>query len=373
MTASITIAREALLPALAAAVKAVERRNTIPVLQNLLLRASDGALTLTGTDLDTEIAVTRSCKVEGTVETTLPAQALHDIVRKLPDGSEVTLAGDDQAWTVSAGRSRFRLLCLPASDFHEMTAANVTHTFELSAASLLSMIATIRFAISSEETRYYLNGIHLHEGGSEDEPQLVAVSTDGHRLAKMPMPLPTDAAGMPAVIVHRKTVDLVSKILSDKGTVTIGLSEAKISLTTEDGTIIVSKLVDGSYPDYRRVLPSGNSNRFVVDRQALFNAIDRVTTISAQRGSAVKFAFGKEELVLAATNPDSGSAEEELSIDCTAGEPVEIGFNGRYCLDMLAACDADSVAFELGDAGAPALVRPVDAGAAEFVIMPMRV
>jgi DNA polymerase-3 subunit beta len=378
-TAAITIAREALLPALALAVRAVERRNTIPILANVLIRAGDGRMTVTGTDLDAEIAVTRSCAVEGGgVAVTLPANNLHDIVRKLPEGSEVRLAGDEAGgmWTVSAGRSRFRLPFLPAGDFHEMSAGTFDHGLDLAAADLSAMIGTVRFAISTEETRYYLNGIHLHQDAGEAGAVLVAVATDGHRLAKTMCPLPAEADGMPSIIVPKKTVELIERMLPEKGSVRLDLSEAKIRLSFDDGegsVTLVSKLIDGTFPDYRRVVPAGNPNRYTVARAALAAAIDRVVTVSTGKGSAVKYAFAGTELTLAASSPDAGSAEESLSLAAGEGQPVEIGFNGRYCLDLLAAAGGEEVVFELGDAGAPALVRPARGGPSLFVLMPMRV
>lgn len=374
--AVLTVAREALLPALALAVRAVERRNTIPILSNVLLRAGAGSLTMTGTDLDTEIAVTRKCAVEGeAVEVTLPAHSLHDIVRKLPEGSEVRLAaGEDDRWTVSAGRARFRLPFLPASDFHEMSTGDFSHGFDVAAAALKAMLETVRFAISTEETRYYLNGIHWHE--DDEGSLLVAVATDGHRLAKTTCPMPEGGAGMPGVIIPRKTVEVVSRMLPEKGEVRIDLSDSKIRFTMEDdaGVVtLVSKLIDGTFPDYRRVVPAGNPNRFTISRAQMADAIDRVITISSGKGNAVKHAFAGDGLTLTTNNPDAGSAEEGLPIMAAEGDPVEIGFNGKYCLDLLAAAGGEEVIFELGDPGSPALVRPAAGGPALFVLMPMRV
>jgi DNA polymerase-3 subunit beta len=370
-TSSIVVSRAALLPALATAVRVVERRNTIPVLSNLLVSAEAGSLTIRATDLDIQIAATLACQLAGpATSTTLPAQNLHDIVRKLPDGCEVTLSGDDREWTVSAGRSKFRLPCLPAGDFPVMPAVDAGETFRLPAETLRRAIDSVRFAISTEETRYYLNGIHLHRDQGDG---LIAVATDGHRLARAPMQLaaPID---LPSVIVPRKTVEQVSKLLPDKGEVQLGLSASRISLEL-DGVTLVSKLIDGTYPDYQRVVPQGNANRFLVDRAQLSAAVDRVTTISAGKGSAVKFSFGNGEVRLAASNPDAGSAEETVPISLLEGAPVEIGFNGRYCLDMLATSTAENIVFELADGGSPAKVVPdgADEWSPYFVIMPMRV
>jgi DNA polymerase-3 subunit beta len=378
-TSLITVQRTDFLPALALARGIVERRNTIPILGNVLLRVapstgSGGELTLRATDLDSQASATVPCAGATSAETTLPAASLHDIVRKLPEGAEIALSGDDREWKVAAGRSTFRLPCLPASDFPEMAAADGMTEFQLPAEALKRMIDTVRFAVSTEETRYYLNGIHWHRGQNDaGEPILVAVATDGHRLSRLPLPLP-EPLDLPPVILSRRMIDQLAKILPEKGDVEVGLSAAKVSFRF-DHVALVSKLVDGTFPDYNRVVPSGNGNRFTVDRQALFAGIDRVTTISSERGRAVKFSFADGEVKLACSNPDSGSAEEIVAASCLAGAPVEIGFNGRYCLDMLSAAASENVVFELGDAGAPALIRPEPSDDASpfFVIMPMRV
>ena len=363
--ATLILAREALLPALELAHKIVERKNTIPILTNVLLRAQEGTLRVTATDLDME--VTSACPCEGgDAATTLPAGNLYEIVRKLPEGSTVTLASDKNHWTVSAGRSRFRLRSLPADDFALMSEGSYDVEFTMPASALAEMLATVAHAISSEETRYYLNGPYFH--ADEDAGQLLAVATDGHRLARFPMPLPDQAAGLPAVIIPRKASTLFAK-LSGKGDVTLSVSSTRIRLTLENGTTLTSKLIDGTYPDYRRVLPVGNANRFLVDRAALKAAVDRVTTISAGRGSAVKFAFAEGEVRLTAVNPDAGDAEETVAAEMLGGDPVEIGINGRYALDLLEAIVADAIQIDLRDPGSPMLVRPRDGDEQ----MPMRV
>ncbi len=367
---TIVIGREALLPALALVSRVVERRNTIPILANVLLTADKGTLTLTATDLDMEMTTARPCQLAGkAISTTLPAAHLHDIVRKLPEGCEVQLSGDEQVWTISGGRSRFRISCLPPADFPAMTRADLTASISLPGEVLKHMIETVRFAISTEETRYYLNGIHWHGGGDNT---LVAVATDGHRLARHVSNLP-EPVDFPGIIVPRKTVESILKMLPDKGSVAIGIAPTRIVVTLEDGTVLVSKLIDGTYPDYQRVIPQGNANRYLVDRASLLAAVDRVATISPA-GRAIKFSFGDGELALSVYNPDAGTGEDSISAAMEAGEPVDIGFNGRYCIDLLNATQAENLIFELGDAGAPARVTLQDAGesAPDFVLMPMR-
>ncbi|RWL22118.1 MAG: DNA polymerase III subunit beta [Mesorhizobium sp.] len=368
------LAREALLPALGLVSKAVERRSTIPVLANVLLAvdAAAGTLTITGSDLDCELRATLACQAGKDEAFTLPSGILHDAVRKMPDGAEIALVAEKDFATLSAGRSRFRIQVLPATDFPTMDAGSLSHSFDLDAGLFERMLDTVSFAISSEETRYYLNGIYWHAGET-----LNAVATDGHRLAKFAAPLPEGAAGMPAIIIPRRTVGLIRQLIGDKGAVKVSLSDVKIRVETEQGTLL-SKLIDGSYPDYQRVIPDGNANHFTVEREALAKSVDRVTTVSSARGSAVKFAFAAGgNLTLTTNNPDAGSANDEVTIEHGEGDSVEVGFNGRYCLDLLNAAEAERLVFSLGDPGSPTLIQPETADETGlkplFVLMPMRV
>ncbi|TIT24490.1 MAG: DNA polymerase III subunit beta [Mesorhizobium sp.] len=366
------LAREALLPALGLVSKAVERRSTIPVLANVLLAvdAAAGTLTITGSDLDCELRTTLSCQAGKDEAFTLPSGILHDAVRKMPDGAEIALVAEKDFAALSAGRSRFRIQILPATDFPTMDAGSLSHSFELDAGLVARMLDTVSFAISSEETRYYLNGIYWHAGET-----LNAVATDGHRLAKFAAPLPEGASGMPAIIIPRRTVGLIRQLIGDKDAVKVSLSDLKIRVETGQGTLL-SKLIDGSYPDYQRVIPASNANHFTVEREALAKSVDRVTTVSSGRGSAVKFAFEPGgNLTLTTNNPDAGSANDEVTIEHGEGDSVEIGFNGRYCLDLLNAAEGKRLVFSLGDPGSPTLIQPEtdDELKPLFVLMPMRV
>jgi DNA polymerase-3 subunit beta len=373
---TIILARKALLPALALVNRAVERRSTIPVLQNILLAmdASAGTMTITGTDLDCELRTSVACQAGRDSLFTLPSGLLHDAVRKLPDGVDIALQADEASATISAGRARFKVPVLPAVDFPAMSEAAYSHSFEVEARHIKRMLDTIAFAISTEETRYYLNGIHWHEDGRS----LNAVATDGHRLAKFALPSPEGSAGMPPIIIPRRTVELIGQVLEDGRKLTVRVSETRLRIEAGDATL-TTKLIDGKFPDYVRVIPTGNANHFTIEKEALAKAVDRVGTVSSGRGSAVKFAFGVEEgmLVLSTNNPDAGSANDEVSIENAQGAAVEIGFNGKYCLDLLGAAEGKRLTFSLGDAGAPALIQREDDGDLAvkplFVLMPMRV
>ncbi|MER9870262.1 DNA polymerase III subunit beta [Mesorhizobium sp. M0136] len=372
---TIIAAREALLPALGLVNKAVERRTTIPVLANVLLAidAKAGTLTITGSDMDCELRASLACQAGKDETFTLPASILHDAVRKMPEGAEIALLAEKDFATLTAGRSRFKIQVLPSTDFPTMSEGTFSQNFELDSGLFERMLDTVSFAISSEETRYYLNGIYWHAG----EHYLNAVATDGHRLAKFSMPVPEGAAGMPGIIIPRRTVGLIRQLLGDKGAVKVSLSDTKIRVETGKAALL-SKLIDGSFPDYVRVIPTGNQNHFTVERETLAGAVDRVTTVSIERGSAVKFAFeAGGNLVLTTNNPDAGSANDEVTIEHGEGSSVEIGFNGRYCLDLLNAATSKRLVFSLGDPGSPTLIQPETADETGlkplFVLMPMRV
>jgi len=380
----LAIERAALLKALQHVSSVVERRVTIPILSNVFVAAGEGVLRLKATDLDIEVSETIAATTETRGETTVSAHMLHDIVRKLPDGTQVELALDESGnhINLSAGPARFALACLPATDFPDIASEEMTHTFALPAGELRKLIERTRFAISTEETRYYLNGIYLHTVTADDGERLCAVATDGHRLAKTDTALPDGAKGIPGVIIPRKTVAEVFKLLTDrKAPVQIGLSNAKIRFAFDGGeeetagpesVVLTSKLIDGTFPDYGRVIPTGNDKVMKVDCNAFAAATDRVSTLSSEKGRAVKLNLAKDKLVLSVNNPDAGSAEEEIAVEYR-GDPLEIGFNARYLLDICAQIERDNAIFLLADPSAPTLVKDAGDDAALYVLMPMRV
>jgi DNA polymerase-3 subunit beta len=368
----VVIERPALLKALTHVQSVVEKRNTIPILSNVLIRAKGGELKLTATDLDIEIVEAIPAEVNQDGAATAPALMLYDIVRKLPDGAQIEISqGPDTArLAVVSGRSRFSLQALPPEDFPDLAAGELANHFSLSAADLKSLVEKTRFAISTEETRYYLNGIYLHEVPAQSK--LRAVSTDGHRLAQAQVGRPSGAAGMPGVIVPRKTVlELVKLIEVSEGEIEVALSSSKIRFSF-DGLVLTSKLIDGTFPDYERVIPRNNDKRLEVDTHLFSEAVDRVSTVSLEKGRAVKLAIEKDKLALTVNNPDSGSAEEEVAIGYDS-TPLEIGFNSRYLLDIAGQIKADTIVFSLADAGSPAVITSPGDDDALYVLMPMRV
>ena len=372
----LTIARDSLSPALAALSRVVERRNTIPVLSNILLRAEGPSLTLRATDLDIEAQSALAAEVAAPGAITVPAHTLADIVRKLPAGAQITLEQDAKATslTAKAGRSRFVMHTLPESDFPDITAGELPHRFVMPAKTVVDLIDKVSFAISSEETRYYLNGIYLHviptDGGTG---LLRAVATDGHRLSRLELPAPEGSVGMPGVIVPRKAVTEIARMAKEaEGDLTIELSQTKIRVTSSE-TTLTSKLIDGTFPDYQRVIPQGNDKLVTLAAEDFAKAIDRVATISSERGRAVKLSLSDAGLALSVTNPDSGEAREELEAEY-AGAPIDMGFNARYLLDVLGVVgDGDTVLMKLADPGSPALFQRSEGDALLVVLMPMRV
>ena len=365
----LTIDRMSLLRPLGHVQSVVERRNTIPILANVVLRAEEGELSLTATDMDMDIATEVGCSVMTSGTTTMSAHLLYDIARKLPDGAEVEIAVNDGHAMVSAGRSSFRLPTLPVEDFPAISSNELPVNFSLTAADMRDLIDATRFAISTEETRYYLNGIYIHKAESGE---LCAVATDGHRLAMTRQALPSGAAQMPSIILPRKAVSELRKLLDDfDGDVLIGLSETRAEFRF--GVVrLTSKLIDGTFPDYTRVIPVGNDRIMQVDVSAFSAAVDRVSTIASEKSRSVKMGLKSGVLTLSASNTDASSATEELEVSYD-GPEMEIGFNARYLLDIAGQVNSEMVEFALADQGSPSLVRAPGDEASLFVLMPMRV
>lgn len=370
----ITIERTHLLKALGHVQSVVEKRSTIAVLANVKIDAQGESVAFTATDMDLAIVE----KVPGTVTrggtTTVPAHMLYEIVRKLPDGAQVEIneSEDNSKVSIRSGSSRFTLACLPVADFPVMADGDLEYSFTLKAAECKALIEKPSFAMSNEETRYYLNGIYFHTAGSGADKTLRAVATDGHRLARIEVALPAGADGMPGVIVPRKVIYELKKLLAEsESDVSISLSESKIRFIV-GSAVIVSKLIDGNFPDYERVIPSANDKIMEVDRKLFAQAVDRVSVISSEKTRAVKLGADSGKLMLTATSTEHGAATEELDVTYSAN-PIEIGFNSRYLLEMLTNIEGDTAQFLLNDGASPALVRDTTDVGALYVIMPMRV
>ena len=369
-----TIDRGALLKALTHVQSVVERRNTIPILANVLVRAADGVVELAATDMDISVVEKIAADVVQQGATTVSAHTLFDVVRKLEEGAQIELGGghEEGQLALRSGRSTLKLATLASEDFPAMTDEDMPHRFALDAAALRSLIDRTRFAISTEETRYYLNGIYLHAVSGDGGRLLRAVATDGHRLALMQVALPAGADGMPGVIVPRKTVNELRKLIDEvEDEITVALSDNKIRFAI-DGIVLTSKLIDGTFPDYDRVIPDGNDKLLEVSCKRFERAVDLVSTISTEKSRAIKLSLADNSLVLSATSPDAGSATEELEVEYKDGA-LEIGFNSRYLIDITQQIKGDSARFALSDAASPTLVSDTADKSALYVLMPMRV
>ncbi|MBU2956153.1 DNA polymerase III subunit beta [Paracoccus sp. 1_MG-2023] len=369
-----SIERAVLVKAVAQAQSVVERRNTIPILANVLIETTDDGVSFRATDLDTEVVDRAPAQVVRPGATTVSAVMLNEIARKLPDGALVQISADTESGRlqVQAGRSSFNLATLPREDFPVMATSEYAANFTAPAGVLKRLFDKSKFAISTEETRYYLNGVYMHVSDSPAGQFLRCVATDGHRLARIDAELPKGAADMPGVIVPRKTVGELRKLLDDdEAEIAVSVSETKIRFATPTLTL-TSKVIDGTFPDYSRVIPVNNARKLEVDASDFARAVDRVATVSSERSRAVKLALDQDRLILSVNAPDAGAAEEELIV-AYADEPLEIGFNAKYLQEIAGQVDRDNAVFMFNGSGDAALIREGSDESAVYVVMPMRV
>jgi DNA polymerase-3 subunit beta len=367
--------RNVLLKTLGHVQSVVERRNTIPILANVLIKAEKGSVSFIATDMDLEMNEQVSAEVSKPGTRTAPAHTLYDIVRKLPDGAQVEITASETGnqITLSSGRSNFKLGSLPVDDFPQMAQGDMQQHFTLTSRDMKTLIDRTRFAMSSEETRYYLNGIYIHTTKNKAGLDVLrAVATDGHRLARLEMPAPASVGAMAGIILPRKAVAEIRKLLDETNAdITIALSASKAKISFEN-IVITSKLIDGTFPDYERVIPTGNDKVLELDAKILANAVDRVATISSEKSRAIKITLAKNTLMLSANSPEAGSANEELEVNYK-GDGIDIGFNARYLLDILSQIEGDGVRFSMADAASPTIVQDLSDASALYVLMPMRV
>ena len=354
----LSIERNTLLKAVSHAQSVVERRNTIPILANVLIEAEDGKVQFRATDLDVEIVDRVQAKVERTGSTTVSAVLLHEIARKLPDGALIELTADTSTGrlTVEAGRSNFSLATLPKEDFPIMASSEYAANFSAKSGDLRRLFDKSRFAISTEETRYYLNGVYMHSATFESSKVLRCVATDGHRLARVDTAIPQGAEDLPGVIIPRKTVAEIRKFLDDDEVeIAVSVSETKVRFATPDITL-TSKVIEGTFPDYTRVIPASNEKKLEVDAAEFAKAVDRVSTVSSERSRAVKLCLEDDQLTLIVNSPDSGAAEEQVAVAYN-DERLEIGFNAKYLLEISSQIDKENAIFMFNSSGDPVLIR----------------
>lgn len=378
-----SIAQRDFLHAIRYGIDTVETKSTIPILTNLLLIANkNNTLTIRATDLDIMVESTVSCDVIGEGTTSVPAKTLKNIIEKCNPDSEIKLiqSTGNEPLKVRYGRSRFTLQALPGDDFPEFAAKDMTHSFEVPVALLTNLLKRAEFCISNEETRYYLNGVFFHHIEDNNVTKLCAAATDGHRLAKIQCDAPEGADkfgndnNITGIILPRKTIKILHSIIKNTtGLEKVGIqvSASKVVFTAGD-VILSSKIIDGQFPDYDRVIPKGNDKKVTADRVELLNGIDRLSTIASERGRAIKLALSQGILNLSITNVDTGAATEEVDVEYT-GDPMEVGFNSSYMVEILKMVEGDKVEIALADPGSPALISGVGQNDAVYVAMPMRV
>jgi DNA polymerase-3 subunit beta len=367
----LVVEKNALLKALAHCQGVVERRNTVPILAHILLEAQGSLLKITATDLEMAFIETLPAHVTAQGSTTVSAQRLFEVVRKLPEGSEIELktTKDGASLQLRSARSNYSFSCLPVIDFPPMATENLPCTFKIHAGELSRLIDKTRFSMATEETRYYLNGIYFHKS---PDGFLRAVATDGLRLAQAQMELPPEASSMPQVIVSRKTIHEIRKLIDEVAEeVTISLSENKIQFSV--GTsLLISRLIEGKFPEYEKVIPLSNDKILEVDAKIFSDAVDRIAIMSTDKLRPVKINVEGTTMTLSAHSADTGSAIEELEVGY-AGEPVDFGFNARYILDVTQQISSQNLHFLIGDETEAIIAKDASDDSALYVLMPMRV
>ena len=362
-----SISREVLLQPLSQVVGVVERRQTLPVLANFLLAARDGRLTVTGTDMEVELisSVPADVSLEG--EITVPARKLVDIVKALPDGSNISFSVSDEKATLSAGRSRYTLSTLPASEFPATDQVETLENIAVAEATLKKMMEKTSFAMANQDVRYYLNGLLFDFSGN----QLKAVATDGHRLAICDLESSVDVAGDRQLIVPRKGVMELSRMLSgDTDEVTLAIGRNHVRLVKEN-TTFTSKLIDGRFPDYRAVIPAGADKQMLVDKSAFIQALQRAAILSNEKYKGVRLEAAGSTIKIIAHNPQHEEAIEEIEAEFNF-DRLAVGFNVTYLLDALMAIETEQVSLELKDANSSCLVSAPDSDVNRHVVMPLK-
>jgi DNA polymerase-3 subunit beta len=363
----LSITREDLLKPLQQIIGAVERRQTMPALSNLLLRGSDQSLTITATDLEVELVATLDMEIEDQGATTIPARKLLDICRSLPDQAKIMIHSSNEKIKVSSGRSRFSLATLPAEDFPTIDDLELDQNVIVKESEFKNLIEKTAFAMAQQDVRYYLNGL-LIEVAAE---KIRMVATDGHRLALSQLDYKSDIQGSRQIILPRKGVQELLRLLSNEDnqiTVGIGKNHLRVNLTNLQFT---SKLIDGRFPEYQRVLPEESDNRAKLDKVQFKQALTRASILSNEKYKGIRLVLDDNTLVIQAHNPEHEEAEDEMEIEYK-GDRLEVGFNVVYLLDVLNALESDSVEVNIQDANSSALIISPDSQASRYVVMPMR-
>tara|TARA_X000000950_G_scaffold43969_1_gene49582 strand:+ start:395 stop:1510 length:1116 start_codon:yes stop_codon:yes gene_type:complete len=351
----------------------VDKKNSLPILSNILIEAKDNSLTLSSTDMDISIIEKIDCNVFEDGSTTINSQILYDIVRKINDNSEIEIISNDgKLLTLRADGSRFSLACLPKEDYPIIDQENSGNTIKINSKIIFKLIDKTKFAISNEETRYFLNGLYFNITKDQSNSILTLVGTDGHRLAKFSHNIEDNIDQVSGVIIPKKTIYELCKLLSEiDEDVYISISSNKIVFTIEN-IIFISKLIDGSFPDYKRVIPKDNSNILNINREILLSAVDRVSTIANEKSPVVKFKLLQNILNLNTINNESSTASEDLKINYN-GDEIEIGFNSKYIMDIVNNLEDEEISINLKDNTSPIIALENSNSNLVYVLMPMRV
>jgi len=352
----------------------VSKKNTLPILSNILIEAKEGILTLSATDMDISIKETISCNIIETGSTTLNAQMIFDIIKKLPDTSEIEfISNDGKILTIRSNVSKFSLSCLPKDEFPliEINASN-SKKITVKSQTILNLINKTKFAISNEETRYFLNGLYFNISSTKNVSNLTFVGTDGHRLATSSSLLNIPFDEIPGVIIPKKTIIELSKLLSENyDNIDIDISSNKIIFYI-DKLILISKLIDGNFPDYTRVIPKNNNNYLMINRENLLSAVDRVSTIANEKSPSIKFKLLENLINLSSINNENSTATEDIQAKYN-GKQIEIGFNSRYVMDILDNLEGKEIKISFNDNSDPIIIHEKIDSENIYVLMPMRV
>ena len=351
----------------------VNKKNTLPILSNILIEAGQNFLNLSSTDMDISIKEKINCNVIESGSTTLNAQIMFDIIKKLPETSEVEfISNDSKILTIRSNVSKFSLSCLPKDEFPIIETETKGKKLKVKSQTIFKLIDKTKFAISNEETRYFLNGLYFNIHPEENSSVITFVGTDGHRLATSSAYVDKNIDEIPGVIIPKKTINELSKLLSENSSdIEIDISLNKIVFYI-DNLILVSKLIDGNFPDYKRVIPSGNDKHLIINRLNLLAAVDRVSTITNEKSPSIKLKLLKNQINLSTINNENSTATEDIEVNYD-GIEIEIGFNARYIMDMLDHLVGEEIKISFNDNSTPIIAQEKSSSDIIYVLMPMRV
>ena len=351
----------------------VNKKNTLPILSNILIEAKKNHLTLSSTDMDISIKETLNCNIIEDGATTLNAQIMFDIIKKLPENNDIEfISNNGKILTIRSKGSKFSLSCLPKDEFPIIDTVTNGKKFQINSQIIYNLINKTKFAISNEETRYFLNGLYFNISNNEKVSILTIVGTDGHRLATSSFNQNQIDSDIPGIIIPKKTINELSKLLVDNDKdIEIQISSNKIIFYINK-LILISKLIDGNFPDYSRVIPNNNNNILTINRLNLLSAVDRVSTIANENSPSIKFKLLKNLINLSTINNENSTATEDIQAKYEGNE-IEIGFNSKYIMDILDNLEGEEIKISFNDNSTPIIAQEQTGSDITYVLMPMRV